>query len=259
MIRRPSKISQEKQGVLIRYFVAGGSARAVAEHLGMNRNTVRLYFLKLREKIAAEMDARYNALPEDLRSRFRRFERDAGYDKAVVGVNSVAPIFGIIGHDHNVFTVAVSSEIHGTISDQSRSRRQRHPPVFVGDMTVIRSLKGPSVQETLRRSEEVERKKFYMFSAAADLLIKYARSRLQYCRGFSSNHFHLFLKECEFFVLEKSGHERVLAQWMGLENLPAAPLDRHVLNKVQGKVRSAKSRKRGPKGLRERTTVPTTI
>jgi len=225
----------------------------------MNRNSVRLYFQKLRETIAAEMDARYNALPEDLRSRFRRFECDVGYDRAAVGVNSFAPIFGIIGHDQNVFAVAVPSEIHGTISDQSRSRRQRHPPVFVGDMVVVRSLKGPSVGVTLQRSEESERKQFCLFSAAADRLIKYARTRLQYCRGLSSDYFHLFLKECEFFALEKSGHERVLAQWMGLENLPAAPLDRHVLDKVQGKVRRPGARKRGPKGLREKTAVPTTV
>ena len=242
----------------------------------MNRNTVRLYFLKLRERIAAEMDARYDALPEDLRSRFRRFERDVGYDKAAVGVNSAAPIFGIIGHGQNVFTVEVPSEIPGTTSDQPRSRRQGYPPVFVGDMIVVRSLKGPSVRVTLQRSKEAARKKFYLFSAAAqrskeaewkhlnlfsaaaDLLIRCARTRLQYCRGLSSDQFHLFLKECEFFVFEKSGHERVLAQWMGLENLPAAaPLNQHVLDKVQGKIRSARLRERGPKALRERTTAPT--
>lgn len=259
MNRRRSRISPEKQGLLIRFFVAGGSARAVAEHLGMNRHTVRLYFQKLRETIAAEMDARFNTLPKDLRGRFRRFECDANYVKSTVGVSGVVPMFGIIGSVHDVFTVAVPCEIREAISSQSQSRRTLRTPAFADDMIVVRSLKGPSVQETLCQSEKPELKQFFLFSAVAELLIKHARVRLQYCRGLSSRHFHLFLKECEFFVSEKSERDRLLAHWMELEDLPTGRLNKHALDMVQGKVLRAELRKRRPKGLRERTTVPTTV
>lgn len=259
MIRRPSKISLKKQGVLIRFFIAGGSARAVAELLRMNRHTVRLYFQKLRERIAVEMDARFNALPEHLRERFQRFEGDAEYDRSTVGVCNVVPVFGIIEYEHNVFTVAVPSEIREANSSQPQRRRWARAPVFADDRIVVRSLRGPSVGVTLQRLQKPELKQSHLFSAAADLLIKRARVRLQYCRGLPCDHFHLFLRECEFLVSERSGHERLLAQWMGLENLPMASLSQYDLNRVQGRARRPKSSKRISKRPRERTIVRTTV
>jgi len=52
-VRRKSRLPRSIQKELIRQIVAGVPARTAAEHLDMNRNTVILYFHKLREIIPA--------------------------------------------------------------------------------------------------------------------------------------------------------------------------------------------------------------
>jgi transposase len=55
--RRKSRLPASIQIELIRHFVAGSSARSVAEICGINRNTAILYFHKLRELIANRLTA----------------------------------------------------------------------------------------------------------------------------------------------------------------------------------------------------------
>ena len=50
-------ISKYKQARLIEHFVAGTTARTAASLCGVNRKTAALYFLRLREIIAYELDA----------------------------------------------------------------------------------------------------------------------------------------------------------------------------------------------------------
>ena len=51
-VRRRSKLPPSVQEALIRQFVAGTTARATADLLGVNRPTATLYFRKLREVMA---------------------------------------------------------------------------------------------------------------------------------------------------------------------------------------------------------------
>ena len=55
--RRPSRLPQRVQEELLRQFVAGTTARAAADLVGVNRHTATLYFRKLRELIARRVDA----------------------------------------------------------------------------------------------------------------------------------------------------------------------------------------------------------
>ena len=51
------RLGQYKQGRLVEHFVAGTMARTVASLCGVNRKTAALYFLRLRETIAYELEA----------------------------------------------------------------------------------------------------------------------------------------------------------------------------------------------------------
>lgn len=55
--RRGSRLSEGTQDALIRQFVAGTTARATADLVGVNRHTATLYFRKLREVIARRVEA----------------------------------------------------------------------------------------------------------------------------------------------------------------------------------------------------------
>ena len=53
---RKSRLSKYKQGRLVEHFLAGTTARTAASLCGVNRKTAALYFLRLREIIAYELE-----------------------------------------------------------------------------------------------------------------------------------------------------------------------------------------------------------
>ena len=56
-MRRRSRLPRSIQIELIKYFVEGSTARSAAALTGVNRHTATLYFHKLRELIAEQLDA----------------------------------------------------------------------------------------------------------------------------------------------------------------------------------------------------------
>ena len=59
---RKSRLSRFKQSHLVEHFVAGTTARTAASLCGVNRKTAALYFLRLREIIAYELEAESAAM-----------------------------------------------------------------------------------------------------------------------------------------------------------------------------------------------------
>ena len=59
---RKARSSQQKQGRLIKHFVAGTRARTAARLCGVHRNTAAYHFLRLREIIAYELEAESEAM-----------------------------------------------------------------------------------------------------------------------------------------------------------------------------------------------------
>ena len=56
-VRRRSRLRASVQEALLGHFVAGATARAAAELVGVNRHTATLFFHKLREVIAKRLAA----------------------------------------------------------------------------------------------------------------------------------------------------------------------------------------------------------
>ncbi len=56
MYERKSRLSDWKRGRLIEHFVAGTTARAAAELVGVHRNTAASFYTRLRKVIAEEME-----------------------------------------------------------------------------------------------------------------------------------------------------------------------------------------------------------
>jgi transposase len=50
---RKSRLGKRQQGRLLEHFVAGSTASATAELVGLNRNTAIAFFMKLRKLIAS--------------------------------------------------------------------------------------------------------------------------------------------------------------------------------------------------------------
>lgn len=55
MYERRSRLNYRQQAELIKFFVAGATARAAGEMAGVNRNTATSYFMRLRRLIASHL------------------------------------------------------------------------------------------------------------------------------------------------------------------------------------------------------------
>ena len=99
-----SKISWYKQESLIEHFVVGTPALSTSVILNMNRNTVWLYFRKLREIIMYELDKESDEI------FFGEIEVDESYfggkrkGKRGRGAKAKVPVFGLLKRGGNVYT-----------------------------------------------------------------------------------------------------------------------------------------------------------
>ena len=55
MHERRSRLKSHQQGELLKMFVVGATARAVAEVVGVHRNTAAVFFMPLRKLIASKL------------------------------------------------------------------------------------------------------------------------------------------------------------------------------------------------------------
>ena len=101
---RKSRLSKYKQGRLVEHFVGGTTARTAASLCEVNRNTAALYFMRLREIIAYELEA------ETADMLGGEIEMDESYfcgkrkGKRGRGAGGKIPVFGILKKVGKVYT-----------------------------------------------------------------------------------------------------------------------------------------------------------
>ena len=101
---RKSRLSHYKQDRLIEHFVCNSIARIAASLCGVNRKTAALFFLRLREIIAYELEAESEAMfdseievDESYFGGLRKGKRDRG------AVGKI-PVFGLLKRGGRVYT-----------------------------------------------------------------------------------------------------------------------------------------------------------
>ncbi len=105
--RRWCRLSASIQVELIKHFVAGATARSVAELIGVNRHTATLYFYKLRKVIAKHLEAE---APDLLAGEI---EVDESYfggvrkGKRGRGAAGEIPVFGLLKRVGRVHAVVI--------------------------------------------------------------------------------------------------------------------------------------------------------
>ena len=100
------KLSKNKQLELMKYFIAGATARTAADLVGIHRNTAIRFFHKLRVKIALKQQDRNEQFSGTV-------ELDESYfggvrkGKRGRGVAGKVAVFGILKRDGKVYTQIV--------------------------------------------------------------------------------------------------------------------------------------------------------
>jgi transposase len=112
---RKSRLSRFKQGRLVEHFVAGTTARTAASLCGVNRKTAALYFLRLREIIAYELEAESAAMFGG------EIEVDESYfggrrkGKRGRGAAGKIPVFGMFKRGRKIYTKIIPDASSATL------------------------------------------------------------------------------------------------------------------------------------------------
>lgn len=112
---RKSRLSKGIQDKLVEHFVAGATARCAASLVGVNFKTACYYFQRLREIIAAELEAESNEVFDG------EIEVDESYfggtrkGKRGRGAAGKVPVFGLLKRGGRVYTKIIPDASSATL------------------------------------------------------------------------------------------------------------------------------------------------
>jgi len=191
------KLSRNKQLELIKYFIAGSTARTAADLAGIHRNTAVRYFHKLRQKIALKQQARTEQFCGDI-------ELDESYfggvrkGKRGRGAAGKTVVFGILKRGGKVYTKVIQDTKTDTLMSIIR---QKVKPDSVVYTDCYRSYNALDVSEfhhhRINHSTHFAEKKFNHINGIENFWNQ-AKRHLRKFNGVPKEHFNLFLKECEW-------------------------------------------------------------
>ena len=195
--RRRSRLSRSIQIELIKYFCACVPARSAAQLTGVNRNTAILFFHKLREEIFARLEAE---TPELFSGEI---EVDESYfgghrkGKRGRGAAGKVAVFGLLKRKGKVHVVIIPNASSKTLIPIIR---QKIKPDSIVYTDCFRSYDVLDVSEF--HHLRINHSKLFAQQAnhinGIENFWNQAKRHLRAYNGISRQHFHLFIKECEW-------------------------------------------------------------
>ncbi len=186
---RRSRLSDEQTRRLLEHFVAGTPARTAAELVQVNRNTARLFYHKVREIIAQRLESE-NALAGEI-------DVDDASELAARDDGAPAiPVFALVRRGDKVLTVMVADPRH--TGPQMQKPRVRPDSIIYAESPDARL----ALDVSDLRHQRVPRRA-HLTSGRANIsstenFWNQAKRHLRRYNGVPRQHFHLFLKECEW-------------------------------------------------------------
>ena len=207
MYRRKSRLSPRKQGDLIKLFVAGATARATAEIVGVHRNTAAAFFMRLRQLIASKLPS-YELSGE--------IEADESYfggvrkGKRGRGAAGKVAVFGLLKRGGKVYTAIIHDAKTETLMPIIREKVTPDSVVYTDH---FRSYNALDVSEfhhlRINHSELFANEKNPI--NGIENFWNQAKRHLRRFNGIKKEHFHWFLKECEW-RFNGGDHKKLLNQ-----------------------------------------------
>ncbi len=190
------KIRAKQQLELIKYFVAGTTARTAADLVEIHRNSAIRFFHKLREKIALKQQNRSEQF-------CGKIEIDESYfgghrkGKRGRGAAGKVPVFGILKRNGNVFTQIVNDTKTETLLPIIRAQIEPDSIVYTD---CHRSYNVLDVSEF--KHYRINHSKLFADNHnhinGIENFWNQAKRHLRKFNGIPKQHFNLFLKECEW-------------------------------------------------------------
>lgn len=195
MTRRRCKISVFKQIKLLELFVGGVPARTAAELVGINRHSATLFYQKLREMIAYELDddSPFDGEVELDESYF------GGHRKGNRGRGAAGkiPVFGILKRRGKVYTKVIPDASSRTLMPIISHKIMPDSIVYTDCWKAYDAIDVTQFHHfRINHSELFADRKNHI--NGIENFWNQAKRWLRKYNGVPKEHFPLFLKECEF-------------------------------------------------------------
>jgi transposase len=211
--RRRSRLPASIQEDLIKQFVAGSTARTAADLVGVNRHTATLYFLKLREVIAAKLAEQEPWLSGEIEVDESSF---GGVRKGKRGRGAAGkiPVFGLLKRGGKVHALIIPNAQQTTLLPIIRQTIKPDSIVYTDGFSSYDALDVSEFHhERINHSETFVEERNHI--NGIENFWNQAKRHLRRYNGIPRQHFHLFLKECEwrFNYRPTSNLFQVLLAW----------------------------------------------
>ncbi|MFN3828411.1 MAG: IS1595 family transposase [Micavibrio sp.] len=213
-LRRKSRLPRSIQEELIRQFVAGTTARATADLVGVNRHTATLYFRKLRELIARRVAADSPFLSGEIELDESYF---GGHRKGKRGRGAAGKVivFGLLKRGGKVHTLIVPDTKTSTLEPIIRQSVKPDSIVYTDGYNSYDVLDVSEFHHhRINHSERFVEGKTNHINGIENFWNQ-AKRHLRRFNGIPKDQFPLFLKECEwrFNYRPTQNLYKVLLKW----------------------------------------------
>lgn len=192
---RKSRLSTYKQNKLLELFVAGSTARTAAALAGVNKTTASYYFHRLRQLIYASS--------EQLEMFTGEIEVDESYfggkrkGKRGRGAGGKVPVFGLLKRNGKVYTVVVPDAKSTTILPIIREQVMPDSIVYTDSFTSYNALDVSEFKHLRINHSELFADGINHINGIENFWNQ-AKRHLRKFNGIPKEHFHFFIKECEW-------------------------------------------------------------
>ena len=190
---RKSRLSWYKQTKLIELFVAGSTARTAASLVGVNKTTASYYFHRLRLLIY-ENSQEPSLLEGEIEVDESYF---GGRRKRGRGAGNKVPVFGLLKRNGSVYACIIPNARADTLIPIIREKVKPDSIVYTDS---FRSYNALDVSEfthyRINHSKEFAQDRNHI--NAIENFWSQAKRHMRKYNGIPKEHFHPFLKECEW-------------------------------------------------------------
>ncbi len=195
MARRRCRISTYRQSKLLEMFVGSVPARTAAELAGVNRHSATLFYQKIRQMIAYEIDddspfAGEVELDESYFGGHRKGNRGRGAGGKI-------PVFGILKRKGKVYTKVIPDASSKTLMPIITRKIQPDSIVYTDCWTAYNAIDVKQFHHFRINHSELFADKQNHINGIENFWNQ-AKRWLRLYNGIPKQHFPLFLKECEF-------------------------------------------------------------
>lgn len=205
---RKSRLPARTQQKLLEHFVAGTTARAVALLIGVQANTAKLFYQRLRQLIASKQESYLLA---------GEIEADKSYFGGVRkgrrgrGAAGKVPVFGLLKRGGKVYTAIIPDAKASTLIPIIREKVVPDSMVYTDSFSVYDVLDVSEFHHRRVNHSKVFVNKQGHHINGIENFWNQAKRHLRRFNGIPKDSFYWFLKECEW-RFNGGGHKALLRQ-----------------------------------------------